>query len=527
MAPISRLIQLAARGLDTQPTIQPPFQNSSFTLDSSGVAGFFGGDGAVQGMATVHLFEGRRWFGWYNTPGSYEIAKQYGQLANSRLWDGLFPGPNRDPAQLFGLDGQAGPPFLAAHSGSYIQRSGHLAHLITRRVQSIPVETCVRSRRRSGVSDYTVATIDLRGEGPPLEMLPPRRKRHLPWIALVPITPFVRTFLSSFDLMLVAARLGGAILASVVASLTRTTAAALVNRTIDDQRGDSVTGQLPSKSPANKWAFGQLCPHCGIPAGSVVDPKKVFQGTWSDSTYHPGLPDHVINASFTGTAVYVYNLIVNIVPEITTETNLSFSVDGTYMGQYIHFPSAPPPLVFYNVCVFSFTELPNQAHLLEVRATGPSASLILFDYIVYSTFDESSTPSNTIPILQSSTILPSRSPAASSHVSTVLHSSDQDLPAPSVEPGTHHLSSLTSSPAPSLDGTRHTSSATPISLLPSNSPSVDIPIASPSSTQGPSYGVPTSAITGGVAGALLSLDRRQLAEVCSGQLALSTVQCGQ
>ncbi|KAI9061160.1 hypothetical protein FKP32DRAFT_1594838 [Trametes sanguinea] len=191
MAPISRLILLAARGLDTQPAIQPPFQNSSFTLDSSGVAGFFGGDGAVQGMATVHLFEGRRWFGWYNTPGSYEIAKQYGQLANSRFWDGLFPGPNRDPAQLFGLDGQAGPPFLAAHSGSYIQRSGHLAHLITRRVQSRPVETCVRSRRRSGVSDYTVATIDLRGEGPPLEMIPPRRKSHLPWIALVPITASV------------------------------------------------------------------------------------------------------------------------------------------------------------------------------------------------------------------------------------------------------------------------------------------------------------------------------------------------
>ncbi|KAJ2972590.1 hypothetical protein NUW54_g12234 [Trametes sanguinea] len=168
--------------------------------------------------------------------------------------------------------------------------------------------------------------------------------------------------------MLMAARLGGAILASVVASLTRTTAAALVNRTIDDQRGDSVTGQLPSKSPANKWAFGQLCPGCGIRPGSVVDPKKVFQGTWSDSTYHPGQPDHVINASFTGTAVYVYNLIVNTVPEVTTATNLSFTVDGTYMAQYIHFPNATSPLVLYDVCVFSHTELTNQTHLLELRS---------------------------------------------------------------------------------------------------------------------------------------------------------------
>ncbi|CDO74511.1 hypothetical protein BN946_scf184979.g66 [Trametes cinnabarina] len=191
MAPISKLVELAARGLDTKSTFAPPFQSSSFTLDSSGVAGFFGGDGAVQAMATVHLFEGRRWFGWYNTPGSYEIAKQYGQLANSRLWDGLFPGPNRDPAQLFGLDGRAGPPFLAAHSGSYIQRSGHLAHLIACKVQSKSVETYVPSRRRPGVSDCTVAIIDFRGEGPPLEMTPPRRKSRLPLIALVPISASV------------------------------------------------------------------------------------------------------------------------------------------------------------------------------------------------------------------------------------------------------------------------------------------------------------------------------------------------
>ncbi|KAI9060633.1 hypothetical protein FKP32DRAFT_1577745, partial [Trametes sanguinea] len=180
-----------------------------------------------------------------------------------------------------------------------------------------------------------------------------------------------------------AARLGGAILASVVASLTHTTAAALVNRTIDDQQGDSVTGQLPSKFPADKWANGQQCPSCGIRPGSVVDPKQTFRRTWSDSTYKPGQPDHVINVSFTGTAVYVYNLIVNTIPEITTMTNLSFSIDGTYMAQYIHNPDATS-LVLYNVSVFSHTQLTNRTHLLEMRASGLSESLILFDYIVYT-----------------------------------------------------------------------------------------------------------------------------------------------
>ncbi|EGO27955.1 hypothetical protein SERLADRAFT_367532 [Serpula lacrymans var. lacrymans S7.9] len=75
-----------------------PLQNSDFTLNATGIAGFFGGDEAVSAMASVHMYEGRKWLGWYNSPGSYVVAKRYGQLANSRFWDGLFPGVNVDPA---------------------------------------------------------------------------------------------------------------------------------------------------------------------------------------------------------------------------------------------------------------------------------------------------------------------------------------------------------------------------------------------------------------------------------------------
>ncbi|KAI0371813.1 hypothetical protein BV20DRAFT_166105 [Pilatotrama ljubarskyi] len=70
---------------------------SPFSLDISGVAGFFGGDVSVSAMATVHVYEGRKWLGWYNQPGSYEIAKRYGQLSRSRFWDALYPGINVDP----------------------------------------------------------------------------------------------------------------------------------------------------------------------------------------------------------------------------------------------------------------------------------------------------------------------------------------------------------------------------------------------------------------------------------------------
>ena len=85
-------------------TVLDPLANAKFSLNSLGVAGFFGGDIAVNGMATVIFFIGRRFVGLYNAPGSLEVAKRYGQLASSRVYRGLFPGGDTtDPAQLFGL----------------------------------------------------------------------------------------------------------------------------------------------------------------------------------------------------------------------------------------------------------------------------------------------------------------------------------------------------------------------------------------------------------------------------------------
>ncbi|KAG2142553.1 hypothetical protein BD769DRAFT_1348918 [Suillus cothurnatus] len=44
---------------------------------------------SISAMTTVHLYHRRRWLGCYNSPGSYTVAKKFGQLANSRFWDGL------------------------------------------------------------------------------------------------------------------------------------------------------------------------------------------------------------------------------------------------------------------------------------------------------------------------------------------------------------------------------------------------------------------------------------------------------
>ncbi|KAG8818430.1 hypothetical protein FRC17_010836 [Serendipita sp. 399] len=114
-----------------------PFQGAKFTLDISGVAGFFGGDEVISAMGSVHFYQGRKYLGWYNSPGSYTVARKYGRLANSRFWNGLFSGGNTDPNVFLGLDGETGPEFLAAHSGTKMAHTGHVAHLLLRECQTL------------------------------------------------------------------------------------------------------------------------------------------------------------------------------------------------------------------------------------------------------------------------------------------------------------------------------------------------------------------------------------------------------
>ena len=65
---------------DNKGIISLPLSHTSFTFDSFGVAGFFGGDSSISAMSSVTLIAERRWLGWYNAPGSLEVAKQYAQL---------------------------------------------------------------------------------------------------------------------------------------------------------------------------------------------------------------------------------------------------------------------------------------------------------------------------------------------------------------------------------------------------------------------------------------------------------------
>ncbi|KAI9056663.1 hypothetical protein FKP32DRAFT_1682206 [Trametes sanguinea] len=160
-------------------------QSNNSNLDISGVAGFFGGDASVSAMATVHIYEGRKWLGWYNQPGSYEIARRYGQLSKSRFWDALYPGVNVDPATLFGFDGTQGPKYTGVHSGTNMAKTGHVARLFMEACKAVsPHEVPTTGQRITKPGYVTVVHLP----DVPDETLYPRQRRDMGSVlAVVPI----------------------------------------------------------------------------------------------------------------------------------------------------------------------------------------------------------------------------------------------------------------------------------------------------------------------------------------------------
>ncbi|KAF4576882.1 hypothetical protein EYR40_001131 [Pleurotus pulmonarius] len=109
--------------------MEAPLKHANFNLNIGGIVGFLGGEEAISAMESMHFYRYRKWLGWYNSPGSYTIAKHYGRLARSRIWDGIYPGPNDEPAKLLGMDGEQGPPYRGIISGTTLNDTGHVGHV--------------------------------------------------------------------------------------------------------------------------------------------------------------------------------------------------------------------------------------------------------------------------------------------------------------------------------------------------------------------------------------------------------------
>ncbi|KAF7440837.1 hypothetical protein PC9H_001185 [Pleurotus ostreatus] len=117
--------------------MEAPLNHANFNLNIGGIVAFLGGEEAISAMESMHFYRYRKWLGWYNSPGAYIIAKHYGRLARSQIWDGIYPGPNDEPAKLLGLDGEHGPPYRGIVSGTILSDTGHVGHVFAQHCENL------------------------------------------------------------------------------------------------------------------------------------------------------------------------------------------------------------------------------------------------------------------------------------------------------------------------------------------------------------------------------------------------------
>jgi hypothetical protein len=85
-----------------------------------------------------------------------------------------------------------------------------------------------------------------------------------------------------------------------------------------------------------------------------------------------------MDGNLQGSAVYVYFILAN-----GLLTNLTFTLDGTYVGNFAQTPSGSQSY-YYNTPVYVNATLPNLEHELLIEAGGPTDSILLFDYATYT-----------------------------------------------------------------------------------------------------------------------------------------------
>ncbi|KAI0800512.1 hypothetical protein C8Q74DRAFT_1364234 [Fomes fomentarius] len=194
----------------------------------------------------------------------------------------------------------------------------------------------------------------------------------------------------------------------ILCALAALGSSTLINRTIDDQYGDSLTGGVPTYLPEKAWTLGSDCPSCFITSKL----KGQYDGTWHYTAFG-GTPNPTpsVQATFHGTAVYVFNIIANFAPSAFnfSAANLNFYIDGAYVGQYVHLPDPTAEEIALRVPVYVNESLSNAEHTFIMGTDGPNNSMIAFDYLIYTTDSESADPAQSSGTYAS----PSASPSPS------------------------------------------------------------------------------------------------------------------
>ncbi|KAJ7022073.1 hypothetical protein C8F04DRAFT_972029, partial [Mycena alexandri] len=164
------------------------------------------------------------------------------------------------------------------------------------------------------------------------------------------------------------------------------TQAILLNVTIDDTTGDSLTGAHVTYSPTNAWNSSRTCIEC-------PDPKKLFSGTSHTSAFsvndtkNPNVPS-TATVSFSGSAIYVFCAVSHSASSpgnLGGDSDMTFYVDGVQVGVFVQ-PAVGSAGFDYSVPVFVNSALPPGPHTFTLQnghENGPS-SLLVLDQIIYT-----------------------------------------------------------------------------------------------------------------------------------------------
>ncbi|KZV79020.1 hypothetical protein EXIGLDRAFT_846928 [Exidia glandulosa HHB12029] len=175
----------------------------------------------------------------------------------------------------------------------------------------------------------------------------------------------------------------------------------LLNLTIDDTYGDARSGARPHYQSPTFWsprAEGDECGDC-----LVIDFTQLFNHTFHDYTTLAGEIPPNVSFSFNGTAVWIYCVLANTVAQLgsNTETHLVFYLDAELepVARFDRLPTNDIGLL-YNQVVYENNALAPGEHRLSISSpstAGGSASLFLFDYVLYTTevLDDDDDSSNT------------------------------------------------------------------------------------------------------------------------------------
>ncbi|KAI0747794.1 hypothetical protein C8Q80DRAFT_1103000 [Daedaleopsis nitida] len=116
-----------------------PLQDSTISFDISTRSGFLGAEAAWQVMMLPHLHPQGHWWGRCNCPGSYQIAKRYGQVAGSQVFDGAHTSSLDLAALNSNAEATHGPKFVASFSGTVMAMTGPIGKLLVDFSKNVPM----------------------------------------------------------------------------------------------------------------------------------------------------------------------------------------------------------------------------------------------------------------------------------------------------------------------------------------------------------------------------------------------------